>query len=90
VSPASPPTWLADARSADEAATGRRAAKAARRMVESRAVLAQCQRCLVNGTAVVAGDRVLSMNLAALRHGQRLAHAGCGGSFALFDIEVDG
>lgn len=73
-----PPTWVAPS-SRTPLPMGRRA---------KRAVLAQCQRCLVNGTAVVSGDRVLSMNLAANRQGSRLAHVDCGGSFALFDIEV--
>lgn len=83
-----PPPWLAGP-SQDEAATGRRAAKALRKAIHTRAVLAQCDRCQVNGTATTDGHRITSLNIATDWHRGEPRHLGCGGRFDLFDIEVD-
>lgn len=56
---------------------------------EKRAVFAQCDLCLVNGSAVTDGHRIVSLNLAADWHRGQARHAGCGGTFSLFDIEVE-
>lgn len=68
-----PPTRLAGPATRDEAATGRRAAKAARKAARSRVVgnvLAQCDRC---GATDDAEHRA-----------RATAHADCGGTFRLF------
>lgn len=79
-----PPTALFGApRPTEQPAAGRRGLKAARR-----AMHAQCDRCLVNGTATVTAGRITSLNLAAEFDRGCWRHPGCGGTFALFDIEV--
>lgn len=80
----SPPTRLADD-NPTSAAVDRREWKRGRR-----AVLAQCDRCLCNGTASVnARGRIVSLNLAAAPHpARRWVHLNCGGTFLAYDIEV--
>ena len=82
--PTSPPTWLADARSADEAATGRRAAKAARKATPERDCLAQCE-CGCLATATVRGTHLLTFTLPAHWADGELIHDTCGRSFTFYD-----
>ncbi len=71
-----PPTVVAPKH--DPAPTAGRPAR------RKRDVLVQCDRCGVNGTGRIAGDRLVSINIAA----RGLRHADCGGSLVTFDIEV--
>ena len=80
----SPPRNALFGLTTEQPAAGRRGIKAA----PGRNVLAQCDRCLVSGTARIRGGHAVSINLPAHRHRHGWMHSGCGGTFVLFDIEV--